>query len=544
MLVFRLAMLALLLSSAGVLQAEDRVVLATVNGEEITSNDILRELYNIHSAQTDEVSRGGFNIERLLQKLINDRLLAQDARDLGLNQEKTITDAVRWFRETQAFELLVQDISPASFDIPDEEIRAEFEKQYRRVMLRILCVADSANSAAICDSILNQGVSMASLAKSHAIDKFKDVGGDAGMFPLFDLPEHLAKKIEAVPAGTLVGPMMLWRTWALARADNILPAEEELYDSVKVILKNYLGMKHGTKFRKDFIAREGASIPVMVDSVAIDSIPARFQAGAEGVNTIVMRIGKDRTMTSSDLQNKFTHRFISRGDLNQWDVLYEVLDEQYDLMMLKEIAKLRKYVEDPRIDSTAVLFEDSMLVVQYLQSVISPTIKISDAEIQEYYDSHPEKYLEPGRVQVAILSRATLEEAQADYDKILSGADFTWIAKQYSTDEFKDRGGLRDWSSMTQFPPAIAAQLDTLPVGQCLPPLVGSESFAVMKLVARERGARRPLADVRDVIKAAITSRKEYEAIDATLKDLRANSQISINEAALNSMQVSAPAEN
>ncbi len=528
----------------GTARAEDKIVLATVNGEEITSDALLNELRNIHSEQTEEVHRADFNVNRLLQKLINDRLLAQDARDLGLNQEKTITDAVRWFRETQAFELLVRDVQPTTFEVSESEVRASFDHNYQRVMLRILCVPDSSLSAAIADSIVGQGVSMASLAQRHAIDKFKDVGGDAGLFPLFDIPEHLAKKIEIVPSGTLVGPMMLWRTWALARADAILPPEEELYDSVKVILKNFLLMQRGAEFRKDFIAREGAAIPVMVDSTAIDSIPGRFALGEPGVGTVIVRIGKDRVLTSEDLQNKFTHRYIARGDRNQWDVLYEVLDEQFDLMMLKEIAKQRKYLDDPRIDSSAVAFEDSMLIVTYLQSVIAPTIKITDAEIQEYYDGHPEHFHEPGRVQVAIHTRGTIDEARADYDKVVAGADFSWIAKQYSTDEYKDRGGLRDWASLGEFPTAIAMQLDTLPVGQCLPPLVGDQGFAVLKLVAREPGSRRPLADVRESVRSVINSRKEFEAIDATLQDLRTRSEITINESALNSMMLSGTDEN
>ncbi|MBL0061579.1 MAG: peptidyl-prolyl cis-trans isomerase [bacterium] len=524
-------------------RAEEPVVVATINGDQITTDMMAEELGRLHSSQSEEVSRSDFSLDRLLQRLISNRLLLQDAYALGIDQEKTVVDAVHWFRETAAYQMLLEDIQPKDFNVAESELRAGFERYYRRAMLRLICVVDSSLSAAIADSI-HQGVSMASLSSRFAIDKFKTVGGDAGVFPLYDIPEDLSRQLETGSPGDLFGPMYLWNTWAVVRAEAYLPADESIYDSVKVILRKQLLIDKGAEFRKGFIAQEAPGIPVWVDSAAVDSIPIHMTMGVDETKKVVLRVGKNREENAADLKNKYVHRIVGRSDRDNHNVLWEALDEQYQVMMLKEIAGRRAYVEDPRLDADANKFRDSLMIVQYLQSVVAPTIKVSDAEIKKFFDTNPDQFVTPGRVRVAIITRATQEEAQADYEKVLAGADFTWIAKQYSIDEFKDRGGLREWASRSQFPHELAAQLDTMTIGSCFPPLAGSDGFVVMRLVEREPGTKQTLAEVTPGIKSYIEQQKQLEAIDKTLADLRANADITINDEALKQLQVSGPSDN
>lgn len=524
-------------------RADETMVVATVNGDQITAEMMAEELGRIHSAQSEEAHRSDFSLDRLLQKLINNRLIVQDAYSLGIDQELTVRDAVRWFRETMAYQMLLDDIVPKDVIIPESDLRDGFKKYYRRAMLRLICVTDSTLSVAIADSI-NNGVSMASLATRHAVDKYKNLGGDAGVFPLYDIPQDLSKKLETASDGQLFGPMFLWNTWAVVRTEAFLPADDAIYDSVKAIVQTQLLIDKGSLFRHGFIHREGASIPVWVDSVAVDSIPIRMAMGLDANKATVLRVGQDRELSASDLQNKYVHRIVGRGDREGHEVLWEAFDEQYQVMMLKEIAGQKSYIDDPRLDGEASVFRDSMMVVTYLQSVIGPTVKVSDAEIKAYYDANPTKFYSSNRFLVAVITRATQEEAQADYDRILAGADFTWIAKQFSIDEFKERGGVREWATAAQFPPELAAQLDTMALGTCLAPLSGSEGFVILRLVDREAGARQSLADAKSAITAVLEQQKQFSAIETMLLELRTNADIQINDSALRGLQVSGPTGN
>lgn len=523
-------------------RAEAPVVVATVNGDSITADMLAEELGRIHSAQTTAVERPDFSIERLLNKTINNRLIVHDALALGMDEEKTITDAVRWFREVLAFEALMQEIQPETISVSDEEVREAFDRLYRRAMIRLICVTDSALSFAIADSI-KQGVSMAAMSRTYAIDKYKDLGGDAGVYPLYDLPEDLVKEMEVAPVGTLLGPVFLWQTWAVVRADAFLPAEEAIFDSVQVLVRKQIMIDKGTAIRKSFIQREGASIPVWIDSAKVDSIIVRMAMGLEASTETVAKVGATRSLSEKDLRQKYIHRIVGRNDRENYAVLHETLDEQIQVMQLKEIATLQRFVEDTRFDQEALKFRDSMLVVNYLQSVIAPTIKISEDEMEEFYQANLAQFHKPGRVRVATITRATIEETQSDYERVLAGADFAWIAEQYSLDEYKNRGGVRDWESLERFPASIAAQLDTIAIGTCLAPLAGQEGFTLMKLVEREQGAIRTLDESRETITAMLERQKQFQTIDATVTDLRASAEITINEKALQELQISGPVE-
>ncbi|MCB9365576.1 MAG: peptidyl-prolyl cis-trans isomerase [Calditrichaeota bacterium] len=516
--------------------AQKPVVLATVNGEEITTDMLSSELGRIHAAQSEEVHRSNFDFERLVNSIINDRLLTQDAYALGLDKEKEVRESVKWFREMMAYQQLLADIEPKNLTVSEDELRAGFERYYRRAMIRLICIPDSAVSASVADSI-RSGVSMASLASRHGIDKYAKLGGDAGVYPYYDLPEKLFDRLDAARQGDLIGPVYLWSTWTLIRPDALLPPDPAIYDSVKSVVQEQIINDRATELRKEFIAREGASIPVWADSAAVDSIPTRIDLNTPASKRPVLRVGKDRELLEDDLQSKYVHRYVSRKDRDAREVLWEVFDEQRQIMLMKEIAHERKYVDDPRLDAEALAFQDSLLILHYLESVIAPTVKVSDAEIKEYYDQNQGRFHAPGRVRVAIVTREKLEDAQQDYEKILAGADFAWIAGQYSIDEYRGQGGLRDWESLENIPSMLATRLDTMTIGTCVPPLMGDEGFVVMKLIEREQGPLRPMSEVKDRIRSTIEKKKQFEAIDATISDLRKSSEIVINESAIQSLQ-------
>jgi len=535
------AIFVLSIACAAPVRSEEPVLIATVNGEQITSDMLESELGRIHMSQAAVVERSDFDIERLITKLVNDRLLVQDAVSLGMDGEKSIVDAVRWFREVRAYEAMMKEIQPEAIPVSDQELREGFEKFYRRAMIRLICVADSALCSAIVDSI-HQGVSMASLSRNHAIDKYKSVGGDAGLYPLYDLPEDVVKELEAAPLGTLVGPRFLWHAWAAIRAEAFLPADETIFDSVQVLVKRQIMIDKATVIRKSFIATEGASIPVYIDSVAVDSILTRMNLGLESTDKTIATVGKSRKLTETDLRQKYIHRIVGRNDRYNTAVLYETLDEQIQVMQLKEIATLNRFVEDPRFNADADRFRDSMLVVNYLQSVIAPTIKVSDKEISDFYQANQERFRKPGRVRVATLTRENVEDTQRDYEKVLAGADFAWMAEQYSIDDFKERGGLRDWAGMELFPPEVAGQLDTAAIGSCLPPMITDEGFALLKVVEREPGELLPISEAKEKVKSMLERQKQFQAIDATITDLRATANIVMNDEAIQALKIAGPA--
>ena len=85
---------------AGIESAEaqdESTVVATVNGEEMRLEDLELYLSALHqSASTGE--RRNFDLDRLMFRAVNDMLLGQEARALGLDEEESITSQMEQYR--------------------------------------------------------------------------------------------------------------------------------------------------------------------------------------------------------------------------------------------------------------------------------------------------------------------------------------------------------------------------------------------------------------------------------------------------------------
>ena len=163
--------------------------------------------------------------------------------------------------------------------------------------------------------------------------------------------------------------------------------------------------------------------------------------------------------------------------------------------------------------------------------------------VAEYYAQNEPLMHGPASYKVATITRDTQEDAEADYQAISSGTDFAWLAGRHSTDDFKEKGGERDWLIATGFPATIRAELDSLPIGGVLPPASLEDGYVIMKLIGRKEGERLSLPDVTKRIRSTLERQKQLEAIDAAIKALRDPAKIDINQDALDKLQIIGPVQ-
>lgn len=522
--------------------APESGVIAVVNGDSITTDMMVEELGRIHSSQMGARHRTDFSIDRLLQRLINNILMAQESEAIGLGTDSTLERQVRDYREGLAYRALLRDITPDSIAITDDELRAGFAEHFRRFRLTFISTVDSGLSAALHDSIVG-GASMAELAARHSVDKFKDQGGAAGDYALIDLPMDLQPRLREFPVGTVLQPFFLQRVWALIRIEEALPPDSAAFDSVSEGLRGFLQDQRRTAIRREFVERTRSEIAVFVDSAQVDSVIVVMQAGLPASTQVVVRVGDRRVLTAAEIRNKYIHRIAGQTDRQAHDVLYETLREQVETMLLKEAAARTSFADQPRFDVTVTALRDSLLITRYLEDVIGPTVVVPDSEVAANYRDHQEQYREPKRVKIATITHTTADSTEADYRKLVAGADFAWLARQSSTDSWREQGGTHDWMTLDQFPQPLRGQLDTLSIGTILPPTSLEEGEIIFRLLDREPGAVMPFEKVEPRIRSALVQRAQFAAIERAMQELRKTAEIEIYEGALHSLRVSGPTE-
>jgi hypothetical protein len=519
-----------------------RRVLATVNGDSITADMLVEELGRIHMAQSGPIERSDFSVDRLLNKLINNRLLAQDARALELDREPEVVEQVRKFREALVFPYFLKDHFQDTSAISETEILSTFSEYFRTYQLRFICVNDTVLAAALADSI-RSGVPMAELAGRHSVDKFKDKGGDGGSYALALLPLDLQRRLRVGQIGDLYGPLYLWKVWTVIRVESERAADPAQLDSLRkdvVALANELRKRAARTAMTDSLR---LIYPVHVDSNLVDSVIVQMLAGLPADDRPVVTVGAERKLTALELRNKYIHRVTGRSDREAHALLNDVLGEQVETMLLKEAAAQLDYRHRPVIQTPVAAFEDSILIVTYLNEIIGSSSTVTEQAIEHYYTDHPQAFRTHGRFRIATLTRGTKDDADSSFSRLKNGADFDWLARRESEDDLKSKGGVRDWMAWGEFPPSWHAMLDTLRVGGILPPCEVDVGFWIIKLLEREPDGTIPLESVRDRVRDVLMESQQMEAIDRAVTALRSSADIIIFEDAVEQTRLSGKTE-
>jgi len=116
-----------------------RIPLASVNGDTIYNSNVDNLLIDVHGGMSAQ-HRMNFDYRKLLNKLVNDYLIIQEAYAMGLDEEEWLLKELNDIREQKAMGLFIRENFNPDLTISDESIGEYFEKYYRRFQVRSLAV--------------------------------------------------------------------------------------------------------------------------------------------------------------------------------------------------------------------------------------------------------------------------------------------------------------------------------------------------------------------------------------------------------------------
>ncbi len=182
-----------------------------------------------------------------------------------------------------------------------------------------------------------------------------------------------------------------------------------------------------------------------------------------------------------------------------------------------------------------------MLAMKLVDTQIAPTIKVTDAEVQDFYAKNPDKFQEPEAVHVAhILIRtpenadaAAKKKARAEAEGVLAqlkkGADFATLAKQHSQDPGSAaNGGDLGFVPRGQTVPAFEQAAFGLKPGQLSGLVESPYGFHIIKMIAHRDGRKVPLQEVKAQVEQYLKQQKMQEATQALVQQLKAMAKIEI----------------
>ena len=155
---------------------------------------------------------------------------------------------------------------------------------------------------------------------------------------------------------------------------------------------------------------------------------------------------------------------------------------------------------------------------------VTSGVKVSDADVKAYYDSHKSQYGQPESRDVRHILVNSKKLADTIYSQLKSGGNFAALAKKYS----KDPGSAAQGGKLTISRGQTVAPFDqkafSLKTGELSPPIKTQYGWHIIQALSAVRKAKQtPFAKVKESIRQQLLQTKRNDAmskwVDTTKKD-------------------------
>lgn len=198
-------------------------------------------------------------------------------------------------------------------------------------------------------------------------------------------------------------------------------------------------------------------------------------------------------------------------------------------------AQLAKALEEQGLDQAAFRAQikrdlDTYLVLQYR---LRNRVKISDEDLRNYYQAHPQEFAGEDEVKVLHVflpladgaSNAERERVQAEAAKLAAraraGEDFVALAKAHSKGPSASDGGDLGWLRRGTLDPAFEDAAFALQAGQVSAPVKAGPGIHVIKVAERRVGGGRAFEQAKEEIRQRLFEKQAEGYRQQYVADLR-----------------------
>lgn len=154
---------------------------------------------------------------------------------------------------------------------------------------------------------------------------------------------------------------------------------------------------------------------------------------------------------------------------------------------------------------------------------------VSPARVEDYYQANQQKFFQEEQVRLRLiqLNRGELSDAdliaraEAIAVKFRAGAKFEDLAKEYTQDARKARGGDWGWQKRADLKPEFSDPLFALKAGEVSAPIIQKEGVYLLYAEERKAAGVPPIAEVREQIENTLAQQMTREAQEKWLERLR-----------------------
>lgn len=168
------------------------------------------------------------------------------------------------------------------------------------------------------------------------------------------------------------------------------------------------------------------------------------------------------------------------------------------------------------------------MLVNRVRAALVELVRLTDEQVEEYYESHKEDLKTAGDVRLRIITvrdKAATEEILALLKK---GTDFGAMARARSMGIRAAQGGDTGWVDPRTLSPPLRKAVGAMKTGEVSGPLQRGNEFLIVGLVGRRPPRTKSMAEARPEIERRLLPAKKQEVFHAWLAEQEKNSKIEV----------------
>lgn len=512
----------------------DGDVVAKVGDEEIELAD-LRQFREESTANYRDPEEGLQAWRFYLQTMIDMKLMLIAAQEQRLDQ--TVEFVRRWDRERRkklVDEYAVRTIL-ADVDLAVDGMRQNFATNKWNRMLRLAHIRTaSATEAQKAMRDLEQGQDFAEVARGRSIAPSAVHGGaiDAwygrGNLEEMGLPIEVGEQIFDLQVGDLSQPLLVGEHYEIFKVLSQGPAPTHYRAA-------FLREQYWNEFRtrwNELIAQlkdrlnaqlDGAAVRLLVDRMA-ESDGRGMLLDPEEQEVILCRF-KGGQVTLLDFAETYNaYWFIRSVSFDSSGIAEFVHRDLLPRVLVYQAALQEGLDQDSTIAAWLQDKKKSLLLEALRREEVVERTEVDSAMARQYYDDHPQMFMELEEIQMAEVLVATRAEAEQLLQRVRAGERLETLAARHTLRTDAERSGqyhIHNHPSERRVFGALYDSVVAAPVGVLTGPVALDEGYSIFEVRERIPPRPTPFAQAASRARWWVQKRQEKTLFDSLFTRLR-----------------------
>ncbi len=505
--------------------------------------------------------------KKILDNLINERLLAKKAIEVGLDKDP------EFVQEYQAYRQRILATNLYDEEIIDKAVPDALAKKYLRWMQYnvkgyVIVVGYKGSFAYHGDRSkeearkraeevrqkLQEGVPAEELVLQYSDDyATRQKKGQFLSYPIGQYSPEVDEAVLTSHANAIVGPLDSRKGFLIFKITEFAPRTNQLKLDIDLkLIKRRLANTYFSQKTRELFQKFN------------DEIRKRFHVEVKKENmTKFAQIIQNKSKGRQSLENltpeeaglvlaTYDGGQVTVGDLidayknNLREVLYgfsnprmgqRSIQNHLNMIFWTRIAEEKGIPDKPEVKLELTHFYYSKLA-QYLEKkYLQPKIQVTDEEVKDYYEKHKNDYARSDQIELWVISTKDKKVADKLYQRVQNGEDFAKLAAQ-----FNERQDIKRWKGYLKYQSrkSIFGSV-VMRAFELGPNKIGGvyhirQYYYIIKTGGYKPKKFRPLEEVEKSIRATLRQRKLEKAKEQLIQELRRNAYLYINDTLLRNL--------